>query len=284
MNWWKAIVLGLVQGLTEFLPVSSSGHLVIAESLLNVTEGGSTTFYFVMLHFATAIAVIVGLWKPFKSLFTRQGAPNLLLLVIASIPAAIAGFLFDDKIEALLGGGSDWLWIFFLITAAVLLTTELVAKRTKQPTVSQASPETVAADLAQNEQQSSGARLRWWQALIMGAAQAVAIFPGISRSGSTICAGILARGEKEKVADFSFLMSLPVIGGAALLELIDVFQTGAYAGVDWLCVALGMLAAFGSGLFAIKLMLALIKRVNYKYFSIYLAVLSIVLMILQFTA
>ena len=87
---------------------------------------------------------------------------------------------------------------------------------------------------------------------------------------------------KEKVADFSFLMSLPVIGGAALLELIDVFQTGAYAGVDWLCVALGMVAAFVSGLFAIKLMLALIKKVNYKYFSIYLAVLSIVLMVLQF--
>jgi len=278
MNWWKAIVLGLVQGLTEFLPVSSSGHLVIAETILNVTESGSTTFYFVMLHFATAIAVIVGLWKPFKSLFTRQGAPNLLLLVLASVPAAVAGLLLDDKIEALLGGGTDWLWIFFLLTAALLLTTELVAKRV-------AFRETaVAAELEHNGKMASGSRLKWWQALVMGGAQAVAILPGISRSGSTICAGILARGDREKVADFSFLMSLPVIGGAALLELIDVFRTGAYAGVDWLCVALGMVAAFGSGLLAIKLMLALIKKVNYKYFSIYLAVLSIVLMILQFTA
>ena len=200
MNWWKAIVLGLVQGLTEFLPVSSSGHLVIAETLLSVTESGNTTFYFVMLHFATAIAVIVGLWKPFKSLFTKQGAPNLLLLVLASVPAAVAGLLLDDKIEALLGGGTDLLWIFFLITAVVLLVTELVAKR-----VASRKAE-VVAELEHNEQLANGNRLKWWQALVMGGAQAVAILPGISRSGSTICAGILARGDKEKVADFSFLM------------------------------------------------------------------------------
>ena len=271
MNWWKAIVLGLVQGLTEFLPVSSSGHLVIAQSLLGVTDGESMMFFFVMLHFATAVAVVVGLWKAFTSLFTREGCGNLLLLVIASVPAAIAGLLFEDKIEALMGGGIAWLWIFLLVTAALLLTTELIAKRRERRMITLADGQTEGTN-----------RLKWWQALIMGGAQAVAIFPGISRSGSTICAGMLARGDKAKVADFSFLMSLPVIGGAALLELIDVIQAGAFAGVNWLCVVLGMLAAFGSGLLAIKLMLALIKRINYKYFSLYLVILSIVLMIVQF--
>lgn len=267
MNWWKAILLGLVQGLTEFLPVSSSGHLAIAQALLGIGSDNAL-FFFVMLHFATAISVIVGLWRPFRALFTRAGVRDIGLLALATVPALVVGLLFDDAIGQWLVG-TDWLWIPFLGTAAMLFATELIVKHCGTAPRGGVSP---VAPLP----------FGWRQALAMGCMQALGVFPGISRSGATICAGVLARGEREKVADFSFLMSLPVIAGAALLELLSAIRSGAIAGVDWFCVGLGMVAAFASGMLAIRLMLSLVRRVDYKWFSLYLLLLSVALIVVQF--
>ncbi|MDE7162736.1 MAG: undecaprenyl-diphosphate phosphatase [Clostridia bacterium] len=269
MKWWQALVLGLIQGLTEFLPVSSSGHLTFLQRVLGIDIGGAELFFNIILHLGTLVAVCIIFWRDILDLF-KKPFKTLLYLVVATIPAAIAGLLLDDVIEEHLMGGKYVgvvLAVFFTVTAAVLFATEVFAKRRKKELP-----------------------ICWRTTLPMGFAQAVAILPGISRSGSTIAAGTFAGGTAEDTSKFSFLMSIPVILGSFFVELvkglIDKEKGFAYsfsvAGPQfgW-CIAIGLIISAVAGLFAIKVMLAAIKKANYKWFSLYLVLLAVTCVVLQ---
>ena len=264
MEIWQAIVLGFTQGLTEFLPVSSSGHLAFIMRVFGVSEGG--LFFSIILHLGTLVAVCTIYFKDIIALF-KKPFKTLGFLIIASIPAAIVGFLLEDIIDDKLLG-SDYLGIilavFFTVTATVLFVTEIFAKK------------------RQNE-----LPLCWRTVIPMGLAQAIAVLPGISRSGSTICAGTLAGGKSEEVAKFSFLMSIPVILGSFVVSLAKGLYKGdiqadfaANGSVYGWCIALGFIISAISGLFAIKVMLKVIQKANYKWFSLYLVLLAITCIIL----
>lgn len=266
MEIWQAIVLGLTQGLTEFLPVSSSGHLVFLQRLFGI-DGG--LFIPIMLHLGTLVAVCVVFYKDIISLF-KKPFKTLGFLILASVPAGIVGLLLDDKIEEVFYVKSYaglLLSLMFLATAGLLLATEIFAKRRK-----------------------SSLPLCFKTVIPMALAQAVAVLPGISRSGSTICAGTLAGGSREEVAKFSFLMSIPIILGSFIVSLAkglyngEIQQTFADGGAKFgFCVAFGFILSAAAGLFAIKLMLAAIKKADYKWFSLYLAVMSIACLVLHIT-
>lgn len=269
MQIWQAIVLGLTQGLAEFLPVSSSGHLVFLQRVLNVDIGEAELFFDIILHMGTLVAVCAIFWRDILDLF-KKPFKTLLYLVVATIPAAIAGLLLDDVIDEHVIGGEYvgiLLAVFFFITAAVLFATEIFAKRRK---------ETLP--------------LSFRTTLPMGFAQVVALLPGISRSGSTIAAGTFAGGSAEDVSKFSFLMSIPVILGSFVVTLIKGLVDGGLsqsfeaAGPQfgW-CIAIGFIVSAVAGLFAIKVMLAAIKKANYKWFSLYLVLLSITCIVLHCT-
>lgn len=261
---WKSSVLGVVQGLTEFLPVSSSGHLTLLQKLLGFdTAGGAMTFINIMMHLGTLIAVVIVFWKDIVALFRKPFKP-LLMLIVATIPAGIIGLLFSDQIDAIFSDeekGLMYLALCFAITALLLLVCELVAKRQKDP-----KP------------------LNWGSSVAMGLMQAVALFPGISRSGSTIVAGTLAGAKRDEVAKFSFLMSIPVILGSFLVEIAsgvkDVVtdQPSYFTAIgapEIVGMIFGVVFSMIFGFLAIKWMLKIIRKANYMWFSVYLLCLSL---------
>ena len=259
---WKSIVLGTVQGLTEFLPVSSSGHLTLLQRVLgyNIGEGGMM-FVNVLLHFGTLVAVIAAFWRDILALF-KKPFKTLLMLIVATIPAGVVGVLLNDKIEAIFNPDTTpawlcWLAVFFATTAMILLITEIVSKNRKKERA-----------------------LGWGNSVAMGVVQAAALFPGISRSGSTIAAGVISGAKKEEVAKFSFLMSIPVILGSVAVELWHVVRPAegvsfALSAPEIVGMAVGVVFAAVSGFFAIKVMLKVIGKGNYKWFSFYLVILSL---------
>lgn len=262
MGYWEAIyksmILGTVQGLTEFLPVSSSGHLSLLQRAFGFDLGeGSMTFVNVMLHLGTLLAVVWVFRRELLSLFRKPFQP-LLMLVVATVPAGVVGLLFNDKIDAIFAGerGISYLAVCFALTAFLLLICEYVARARKKTYP-----------------------LGWKQSTAMGLMQAVALFPGISRSGSTIFAGTVFGAKTEDVAKFSFLMSVPIILGSVAVECKHFLFPGDAVIVLEKEMIVGML--FGilfsalSGFFAIKLMLKVIRRANYKWFSLYLVLLSL---------
>lgn len=260
---WQSILLGTVQGLTEFLPVSSSGHLELLHRLLGADFGGNELFVDVMLHLGTLLAVVVVLRKQIFALF-RRPFKSLVMLIVATIPAGVAGLVFGDAIDSFMRGtyGISFLALFFSVTAVLLLLAEFMSNRRKQ-----FEP------------------LGWKHALCMGAMQAVALFPGISRSGSTIVAGVVSGARKQDVAHFSFLMSIPIILASALLGAIDVVRSpesvAAIGGAGFVGIAVGFVCSAVSGFFAIKFMLRVIRQANYKWFSLYLILLSLTCITLQ---
>lgn len=281
MQWWQALVLGFTQGLTEFLPVSSSGHLTLLQNVMNINIG-SELFFNLILHLGTLVAVCAIFRRDILALF-KKPFKTLIYLIVATIPAAIVGLLLDDVIEEHIMGGSYsgvFLAAFFFVTACVLFAAEVFAKRRYSPCYNWKTT-AIAGDVYADKKPLP---LCWRTTLPMGFAQAIAVLPGISRSGSTIAAGTFAGGKAEDVSKFSFLLSIPVILGGFLVslvkglfgnerEIITSFQT---AGPQFgLCIALGLIAAVVSGLFAIKVMLAAIKKANYKWFGAYLVALSV---------
>lgn len=269
MQIWQAVILGLVQGLTEFLPVSSSGHIAFFQGVFGINDVDIALFFTIILHLGTLVAVCVVFWRDILNLF-KKPFKTLGLLILATIPAGLTGLLFEVfDLDNVFFGKYMWicLAVFFMITATVLFITERVVKKREN---------TLPLCLK--------------TAIPMGLAQAVAVLPGISRSGSTICAGTLAGCKSEDVASFSFIMSIPIILGSFILELFLGLHSGEIqssfasggATLGW-SVALGFIISALSGLFAIKVMLKVIKHANYKWFSLYLALLSIVCIVLQFT-
>ncbi len=252
MNWIEALILGLVQGLTEFLPVSSSGHLELGKAIfdLNLAAKDSLTFD-VIVHGGTALSTIVVFRKDIldiiRGLFKFEWNDETkftLYIVISMIPAAFIGLVFKDQIESLFDGQ-------VLLVGAMLIITGLLL---------------FLADKAKKSEDS----VKWKDAIIIGISQAVAILPGISRSGATISTSVLLGIDREKAARFSFLMVLPLILGKNLVDVKDIYETGG-GGME---ISIGLLvlafvAAFISGLFACKWMITLVKRAKLKYFAYY---------------
>ena len=254
MDTINAIILGAVQGLTEFLPVSSSGHLQIAKSLLGVHIDENITFD-VMLHAATVLSTIVVMWRElwrllcgvFSRRFNEEQA-YVLKILISMVPAGVIGVLFADKIEMLFSSLA-FVGTMLLVTAA-LLAFAYRAKPRQRDTIS------------------------FRDAFIIGCAQAAATMPGLSRSGSTIATGLLLGNRKETVAEFSFIMVIPVILGKVLLDIMSGEMSAVSVGAT--PMAAGFIAAFVTGAFACKFMIEAVKRGKLIWFAIYCAVVGAV--------
>ena len=264
MNWLQALILGLIQGLTEYLPVSSSGHLAIGQALFGLEDGESNLAFTVLLHVATVLSTVVILWSEivwiFKDLFKwkwNEGTKYIVNILISMIPVAIVGFFFKDTIEEVFGSGLLIVGIMLLVTAS-LLTFSYFAKPRQKENISPV------------------------HAFIIGIAQACAVMPGLSRSGSTIATGLLLGNKKEKLAQFSFLMVIPPILGEALLNVKDILEVGfaeAMSGLSPLAAIVGFLAAFISGCIACKWMINIVKKGKLIWFAIYCVIIGIVAII-----
>ena len=261
MSWIEALILGLVQGLTEYLPVSSSGHLAIGSEFFGI-EGEENLAFTVAVHVATVLSTLVILWKEidwiFRGLFKCQlneETKYVLNIVVSMIPVGIVGVFFKDYVEEVFGSGLAIVGAMLLLTA-VLLTFSYYAKPRQKEKIS----------------------LR--DAFIIGLAQACAVMPGLSRSGSTIATGLLLGNKKETLAQFSFLMVIPPILGEALLDVVKGLNgEETFGGIDALPLTVGFLAAFVSGCLACKWMINIVKKGKLIYFGIYCAIAGVLTLI-----
>ncbi len=270
MSWLESLLLGIIQGLTEFLPVSSSGHLTILSNLFGLSgeENLTTT---VVLHIATVLSTLFILWKEivwiFKDIFSKQdwktyeglneGTKFAINILISMIPVAVVGFLFKDKVEEIFGSGLLIVGIMLLVTAT-LLTFSYFAKPRPKENISKL------------------------HAFIIGVGQAIAVLPGLSRSGTTIATGLLLGNKKEKLAQFSFLMVIPPVIGEALLDVMDIAEVGfdtAMNGISAFSLLVGFLAAFITGCFACKWMINIVKKGKLIWFAVYCAIVGLIAII-----
>ena len=261
MDWLEALILGLVQGLTEYLPVSSSGHLAIGSYLFGI-EGEENLAFTVAVHVATVLSTLVILWKEidwiFRGLFKcriNEETRYVGNIIISMIPVGIVGVFFKDYVEDVFGSGLMIVGYMLLVTAALLAFSYYARPRQKE-------------------------KISWRDALVIGIAQACAVMPGLSRSGSTIATGLLLGNKKETLAQFSFLMVIPPILGEALLDVMKALKgEEAFGGIDILPLAIGFLAAFVSGCLACKWMINIVKKGKLIYFGIYCAIAGVVTLI-----
>lgn len=259
MPIWQSIILGLVQGLGEFLPISSSGHLVLMQNIFGI-EGQELVFD-TLLHVGTLLAIFIVLWKDIVDIIKKPIQKVTLMLIIATIPAVISALFFKDFItEAFSGTYLGW---GFLITAIVLL----VLGRIKNSTDVTDKLDTISAK----------------QAGIIGIFQAIAILPGISRAGFTISGGLLVGITRKKAARFSFLMAIPAILGSLIFNIKDIISLDAVsAGFSYQTAIVGMIVAAITGVIALKWMFEIINRGKLWIFSIYVGVLGFLVLLDQF--
>ena len=271
MEWWQAILLGIVQGLTEFLPVSSSGHLMIFKELLGVDAEGFLDFT-VTVHFATVLATIVvfwgAIWQLLKGFFKfkyNDETDYICKILVSLIPVMIVGFFFKDQVDALFSGSLKQVAVGLCITAALLILSDQIGKRIRAPK---------AKDTRNG--------ISYGQAALVGVAQAFAVVPGVSRSGSTIATGLLSGVRRDVMAQFSFLMVLIPIIGEQTLDLLKV-ATGheAFGGtVGATALMLGFAAAFVAGFFACKVMIAIVRKAKLTWFALYCLLVAVLIFIL----
>lgn len=267
MTYLQAVILGLVQGLAEFLPISSSGHLAILENFFGIKED-SMLFFAVMLHFGTLLSVFVVFWKDIVELFKELiltikdliGKKGLrlderpirklgVMIIVSCIPTALIGFIFGDVFEGLYSKPII-IGVMFIITGLLLIAAETWGGGNRNIN-----------------------NLNYRNSIFIGIVQGLAIIPGISRSGSTLFASLLCKLDREFAVKFVFLISIPTILGSVILELPDGLKEGV-SGQAWGPIIVGVLVAFLSGLFAVKVMLKVVSNKKLKYFSYYLFVLA----------
>ncbi len=255
MNWIEAIILGIIQGLTEFLPVSSSGHLEIGKALLGIVAKDSLTFS-IVVHGATVLSTIVVFRKDLLELIKgvlqfkwNWETKYVLMIFVSMVPVLIVGAFFKDTVEAFFDGNLIFVGAMLLFTAVLLSFSHFSKKKDKE--------------------------VNFGRALIIGIAQAVAVLPGISRSGATIATGLITGVKKEKVARFSFLMVLIPIIGANFLDLMDK-EAGANSTVGTGALVIGFIAAFLSGLAACSWMIKIVSKSKLIYFAIYCAIVGLI--------
>lgn len=280
MSDLQALLLGLIQGLTEYLPVSSSGHLTIASHFFGL-EGEENLAYTVAVHVATVLSTIVILWKEIawiikgllkyddrnrgniqgKSLVSRLNPEHkyMLNILVSMIPVGIVGVFFKDYVEEIFGSGLAIVGSMLLVTAFLLTFSFLAKPRQKE-------------DISLKD------------AFIIGIAQAIAVMPGLSRSGSTIATGLILGNKKEKLAQFSFLMVIPPILGEALLDIKDMLSEGiasVFGSISVSALVIGFVSAFISGCIACKWMINIVKKGKLIYFAAYCALVGAVLLMIK---
>ena len=265
MDWLQALWLGIIQGLTEYLPVSSSGHLTIASHLFGI-EGEESLAFTVAVHVATVLSTLVILWKEiawiFRGLFRFQYNDEtryVANIVVSMIPVGIVGVFFKDKVEEVFGSGLVIVGAMLIVTALLLTFSYYAKPRVKE-------------------------NISIKDAFIIGLAQAVAVLPGLSRSGSTIATGLLLGNNKARLAQFSFLMVIPPILGEALLDTMKMVKYGTAAvmgDISLGVLAVGFIAAFVSGCVACKWMINIVKRGKLVYFAIYCAIVGVITLLLS---
>ncbi|MDH6359222.1 undecaprenyl-diphosphate phosphatase [Parabacteroides sp. PF5-9] len=253
MSWLEALILGIVQGLTEFLPVSSSGHLIIGSALFGL-DGDENLTFAVVVHAATVLSTIVVLWHEVSVLFKgffgfkwNEEMQMVCKILLSMIPVGIVGVFFKDYVEELFGSGLMLVGCMLLVTATLLAFSYYAKPRVKE-------------------------NISFKDAFIIGIAQACAVLPGLSRSGSTIATGLLLGNKKEQVAKFSFLMVIIPILGEAFLDLLKGDFSAEASGISSVVLIVGFLAAFISGTIACKWMINLVKKGKLIYFAYYCVV------------
>lgn len=312
MEWFEAILLGLLQGLTEFLPVSSSGHLQIGKELLGIDNSGDLVFE-VVVHAATVLSTIVvfrkQIWGLLKSLFVKDGlfrgiahpskfndgTDYVLKILLSMIPVFIVGMFFKDAVEGLFGSSIYVVAGALLVTAALLLLSDNAGKifgcccrrrkcaeadavscKGSEPakTTDKCAEATEAVETVAKGRRNG---ISYWQAFVVGLGQAIAVIPGLSRSGATIATGLLCGVKRDVVAQFSFLMVLIPILGEAFLEIVGGDMASSTVGA--LPLVLGFISAFVAGLFACKVMIALVKKTKLGWFALYCTVVAVLIFI-----
>ena len=270
MDWLEALILGIVQGLTEYLPVSSSGHLAIGSELLGIHAEQSMMFT-VAVHVATVLSTIVILgheiWKIISGAVHSPVGGKLnddqkyvLNILVSMIPIGIVGVFFKDEVEAIFGSGLTVVGACLLLTALLLSFSYFAKPRLKE-------------------------KISLRDAFIIGLSQALAVLPGLSRSGTTIATGLILGNKKENMAQFSFLMVIPPILGEALLDCIKAYKDGmevAFGGCSTTSLVVGFLAAFISGCVACKWMINIVRRGKLIYFAIYCLIVGVVTLVTSF--
>jgi undecaprenyl-diphosphatase len=259
MDWFEALILGLVQGLTEYLPVSSSGHLAIGQALFGMDDGADNLMFTVAVHVATVLSTLVVLWSEIdwilRGLFKfemNSATKYALNILVSMIPVGIVGLFFKDQVEEIFGSGLLVVGCCLLVTALLLIFSYYAKPRQKD-------------------------HLSKRDAFIIGVAQACAVLPGLSRSGSTIATGLLLGNKKERLAQFSFLMVIPPILGEALLDVLKAVKGEAVlGGIELLPLCVGFVAAFLSGCFACKWMINIVKRGKLVYFGVYCIIVALI--------
>lgn len=270
MSIWFAALLGLVQGLTEFLPVSSSGHLVLAQTLFGGDVEADYMLFNVLLHFGTLLSVVVAFWKDIRELvveffgwvkdgFRINGHPyrRFIIMILITIVPMFAVLPIKSRLEAAFSSPLV-VGLMLLVTACILLLSEKAPRRQK------------------TEKDAT-----WLDALLVGVGQCFAVLPGLSRSGTTMCAGLFRGFSRDFAVRFAFIMSLPVILGANLLELIDAVGTPMAAEVPLACYLIGILVAMLSGLVAIRLVRFVAKRGNFRPFAVYCALIGVITLVVS---
>ena len=265
MDEIQALLMGLIQGLTEYLPVSSSGHLAIAGNLFGL-DGEENLTFTVAVHVATVLSTIVILWKEIwwllkgladtKAPLFSDERKYCLAILVSMIPVGIVGVFFKDTVEQIFGSGLVIVGFCLIITSALLTMSYYARPRQKE-------------------------NIGILDAFIIGLAQAVAVMPGLSRSGTTIATGLLLGDKKEKVAQFSFLMVIPPILGEALLDVLKAMKHGTEAAagsISMTSLTIGFVAAFVSGCLACKWMINIVKKGKLVYFGIYCAIVGCIIL------
>lgn len=242
------LILGILQGICEFLPISSSGHLVLFSNIFGITD---SLFVSIVLHVATLLAILVVFKKEIFYMISHPFSKESMNIVIATIPTALIVLILMPIINQSFTG--SFLAVSFLISSILLVVVEYYSKRHKQ-----------------------SKEFTYKNAIIMGIAQGLAVFPGISRSGTTISAGLFSGGDKENCAKFSFLMSIPVIILSMILEIIKIFIYKETVSVNIVGIVGAFIFAFVIGILSIKLMIKLTSKLNFKWFSLYLLIISII--------
>jgi undecaprenyl-diphosphatase len=260
MTWIEALILGLLQGLTEFLPVSSSGHLELGGILFGFQDPDAFFTFNIMVHGATFMSVIVVFWKDIRDLtvnlfrFQWNAETRFVLLLLASaIPVAIVGLLFEKQIESLFEGRVLLVGIMLLVTAALLFLTRFAPRNNKD--------------------------INLKSALIIGLAQTIAVMPGISRSGATISTALYLGIERSKAIRFSFLMVLIPVFGANFLKIVKMSGDVSKVSIDTTPLIIGTVAAFVAGLAACRWMLNIVRKGNIAWFSVYCLIIGLIAII-----
>jgi undecaprenyl-diphosphatase len=256
MTWFEALILGLIQGLTEFLPVSSSGHLEIGKVLLNIEIKEDITFT-VLVHLATVLSTVTVFFRDLSGLasglFAFQWNPETKFvskILLSMIPVLVVGILLKEQVESLFTGNLMLVGIALLVTSLLLTSTHLV--------------------------RSGNKKIPFGDAFLIGIAQAIAVIPGISRSGATISMGLILKNDRSETARFSFLMVLLPIIGAATLDILTTSPVSGAPVVPVSSLVTGFLAAYFSGLLACSWMIRLVKKGRLYWFAIYCAIIGII--------